>query len=162
MLPITKLRILAILLPLAITSVSSISSAQTLVGHSESSNMQMLPLTSCAAAIGLRTFQLPGRTPKGFGLALFHISLTAATDMTLQCFSSINRDFVNPKTYAKLQICDNVTSGACKLIDAKFIKTVGAAEELVARIDILGSEDVQCVFSCTTGSFQIWGRMSSL
>lgn len=151
-----------ILLASALACVPVRSFAQTLIKHGESGNMALLPLTSCAAPVAQRTLELPDRTPKGYGLALFHVRLTAATTFDLQCFSSINRDFVTPETHGKLQICDTVVTGVCKLIDAKFTKTTAAAEELIARIDFLGSEDVQCIVSCTAGSFQLWGRMSAL
>jgi len=153
-----------ILLATVLACIPLSSFAQTLIKHGESGNIAIVPLTSCAAPVGQRTFEMPERTAKGYGLALFHIKMTAATDMSLQCSSSINRDFLPPnqETHGKLQVCDNVTAGACKLIDAKFIKTTLAAEELIARVDLLGSEDIQCVFSCTSGSFQIWTRMSAL
>lgn len=155
------IRKVAIITLLAL-SMATTASAQTLIKHGESGNMALLPLTSCAAAVGLRTLEMPDRTPKGYGLALFHVSLTAATTFGLQCFSSINRDFVIPETHASLQVCDNVTSGVCKLIDAKFTKITAAAEELIVRIDLLGSEDLQCIVTCTAGSFQLWARMSAL
>lgn len=151
-----------ILLACALACVPFTLSAQTLIKHGESGNMALLPLTSCAAPVDQRTIEMPDRTPKGFGLALFHVKLTAATTFDLQCFSSINRDYVNPETHGKLQVCDTVVTGVCKLIDAKFTKTVAAAEELIARIDFLGSEDVQCIVTCSAGSVQIWGRMSAL
>lgn len=162
MLSLGRFRLYIVALFMAVSLASSESSAQTLIKHGESGNMALLPLTACAAPVAQRTLEMPDRTPKGYGLALFHVKLTAATTFDLQCFSSINRDFVFPETHGKLQICDTVVTGVCKLIDAKFTKTTAAAEELIARIDFLGSEDVQCIISCTAGSFQLWGRMSAL
>lgn len=162
MLPTKIIRSLAILSVLAITLTGDRASAQTLFKHAESGNIALLPLTACAAPAAQRTLTMPSRTPKGYGLALFHVALTAASTMDLQCYSSINHEYVNPDTFGKLQICNTVTSGVCTLIDAKFTKTVAAPEELIVRVDFLGAEEVQCIITCTAGSTQIWGRMSSL
>jgi hypothetical protein len=123
---------------------------------------RIMNAVACNAASATRTWTASAGQGAGYGLGIFQIDLTrvAATDVGLICYGSLN----NGTTWAQLRAC-SVSSGVCTSSGASWVETVGASTNVLWRVDFLGSPDIKCTFSCTTGGgtdlVSMYGRLSA-
>lgn len=109
----------------------------------------LLSAVACNASSTARTAVISSNELTKKGMVAFGVSFTrsTATAVTMSCttkFEFGGDDYV-------IQYCDSISSGQCISVNSSFSKTVSASGKWLWRFDMLGTNNVSCVFACVGG-----------